>query len=107
MEKIDARKHNQQTQYALRKRLVRLRKRGMKNKEAAEVVGISAAHASANTIWQKYLKGGIEAIKSGKSGRKPGAQRVLDWKQEMIVDKAPKQYKRVFKILCQKLKADI
>lgn len=99
MEKVDARKHNQQTQYELRKQLVRLRKRGIKNKEVAEIVGISAAHAS--TIWQRYLKGGIESIKPGQRGRKPGTQRVLDWKQEMIikkmiVDKAPKQFKLPF-----------
>lgn len=99
MEKTDARTHNQQTQYELRKQLVRLRKRGLKNQEAAGIVGISAAHAS--TIWQKYLKGGIEAIKPGKRGRKPGTLRVLDWKQEMtiqkmVVDKAPKQFKLPF-----------
>lgn len=99
MEQIDARKHNQQTQYQLRKQLVRLRRRGFQNKEAAGIVGISVAHAS--TIWQKYLKGGIDAIKPGKRGRRSGAQRVLDWKQEMtmqkmIVDKAPQQLKLPF-----------
>lgn len=99
MEKTDARKHNQQTQYELRKQLVRLRKRGFANREAAAIVGITEAHAS--TIWQKYLKGGIEAIKPGNRGRRTGAQRVLDWKQEvtiqkMIVDKAPQQLKLPF-----------
>lgn len=55
MEKIDAPTHNQQTQYEMRKQVVRLRKRGLSTKEAAELVGISASHAS--TIWQKYLAG--------------------------------------------------
>jgi transposase len=99
MEKIDARTHNQQTQYELRKQVVRLRKRGLANREVAEIVGISEAHAS--TIWQKYQKGGIEAIQPGKRGRRDGAQRVLGAEQEvavqnMLVDKAPNQLKLPF-----------
>ena len=99
MEKIDARKHNQQTQYELRKQVVRLRKRGLANQEVAEIVGIAAAHAS--TIWQKYQKGGIEAIKPGQRGRRHGEQRVLTAEQEravqeMLVDKAPHQLKLPF-----------
>jgi len=99
MEKTDARTHNQQTQYELRKQIIRLRKRGLSTKKAAELVGISASHAS--TIWQKYLRGGIEAIKPGKRGRRHGAQRVLNAEQEqgvqaMLVDKAPHQLKLPF-----------
>ncbi len=99
MEKIDARTHNQQTQYELRKQVVRLRKRGFSNKETAELVGISVAHAS--TIWSKYSRDGIEAIKPGKRGRRHGTQRVLDADQEtavrnMLVDKAPDQLKLPF-----------
>ena len=96
---IDARTQNQQTQYELRKQVVRLRKWGFSNKQTAEIVGLSTAHAS--TIWQKYLQGGIEAIKPGKRGRRHGAQRVLDVEQEtsvrdMLVDKAPDQLKLPF-----------
>jgi len=99
MEKIDARTHNQQTQYELRKQVIRLRRRGLSTKETAELVGISASHAS--TIWQKYLRGGIEAIKPGKRGRRQGAQRVLDAEQEqsvqtMLVDSSPQQLKLPF-----------
>ena len=99
MEKIDARKHNQQTQYELRKQVVRLRKKGIPNNEVAHIVGISAAHAS--TIYQKYLTGGIDAIKPGKRGRRHGAQRVLDQEQEreiqnMLIDKVPHQLKLPF-----------
>ena len=54
MEKTDARKHNQQTQYELRKQVVRLRKRGLANREVAGIVGISEPHAS--TIWQNFSK---------------------------------------------------
>jgi transposase len=99
MEKIDARRHNQQTQYGLRKQIVHLRKRGLANREVAGIVGISEAHAS--TIWQKYSKGGIEALHPGKRGRRHGAQRVLDAEQEaavqkMLMDKAPNQLKLPF-----------
>ncbi len=99
MKTTDARKHNQQTQYELRKQLVRLRKQGMNNKTAAEIVGISANHGS--TIWQKYQRGGIEAIKPGARGRQPGAKRTLSLEQEnalkqLLVDKNPRQFKLPF-----------
>jgi transposase len=99
MENIDARKHNQQTQYELRKQIVRLRKKGLKNSEAAEIVGFTESHAS--TIWQKYQKGGIQAIKPGVRGRRQGAQRTLTVEQEealkkLLVDKTPDQLKLPF-----------
>jgi transposase len=99
METTDARKHNQQTQYELRKQIIRSRKKGMSNKAAADLVGISEAHAS--TIWQKYLKGGIEAIKPGVRGRRHGEQRTLTAEQEaslrkLLVDKTPDQLKLPF-----------
>lgn len=99
MEKKDARTHNQQTQYELRKQVVRLRKKGIPNNEVAVIVGISAPHAS--TIYQKYLAGGIEAIKPGKRGRRHGEKRVLDDEQEkairtMLIDKSPQQLKLPF-----------
>lgn len=99
MENTDARKLNQQTQYELRKQIVRLRKRGLKNSEAAAIVGITKSHAS--TIWQKYQKGGIEALKPGVRGRRHGAQRTLTAEQEealqkLLVDKTPDQLKLPF-----------
>jgi transposase len=99
METINARKHNQQTQYELRNQEVRLRKRGLANRELSGIAGISEAHTS--IIWQKYLKDGIEAIHPGKRGRRHGAQRLLSASQEkaaqeILVDKAPKQFKLPF-----------
>ena len=99
MEKIDTRKQNQATQYELRKQFIRLRKRGFPNREAASIVGFSETHAS--TIWQRYVRGGAEAIKPGKRGRRHGAQRVLNGEQEaavcsMLVDTAPNQLKLPF-----------
>lgn len=99
METIDARKLNQQTQYELRKQVVRLRKKGLSNKVTAELVGISEPHAS--TIWQKYQTGGLQAIKPGVRGRRLGAQRILSAEQEedvqkLLIDKAPNQLKLPF-----------
>lgn len=99
METIDARRHNQQTQYELRKQIVRLRKNGFSPKEVADLVSISATHVS--TIWQKYQKGGLDAIKPGVRGRRHGAQRVLSVEQEkalqeLLIDKTPDQLKLPF-----------
>jgi transposase len=51
MEKTDPRTLNQETQHELRKQVVRLRKKGMSNKEAAETAGISVSQAS--RVWQR------------------------------------------------------
>ena len=99
METIDARQHNQPTQYELRKQIVRLRKKGLSPTAVAELVGISAPHVS--TLWQKYLKGGIEAIRPGVRGRRHGEQRTLSNEQEkdlraLLIDKTPDQLKLPF-----------
>ena len=58
-----------------RKQLIRLRKKEISNKGATEIVGIAAGHGS--TIWQKYLRGGLKAVKPGIRGRKIGSLRTL------------------------------
>ena len=99
MEKIDARKHDQKTQYEIRKQVIRLRKNGVPNKTVAEGLGISQQHAS--KIWNKYKNHGASAIKSGKRGRKDGDKRSLTPEQEkevkkLLVDHAPEQFKLPF-----------
>lgn len=99
MENIDARKHNPETQYELRKQLIRLRKKGLSNQLAASTVGISETRASA--IWQMYQSGGIEAIKLKTRGRSKGGSRKLTADQEgaiqkLLVDKTPDQLKLQF-----------
>ena len=49
MENIDARTLSPQTQFELRKQVIRLRKKGITNKAGAEIVGISETYAS--TLW--------------------------------------------------------
>jgi len=75
MEMIDARKHSSETQYEIRKQVVRLRKQGLTSMAIAEGVGISAGRAS--KIWQAYIKGGFKAISPGKRGRRKGEERKL------------------------------
>jgi transposase len=99
MEKTDARKHSKEVQQELRKQIVRLRKQGRSNTEVAQIVGVTASHAS--TIWQSYKKGGSEAIKLGQRGRRSGDQRTLSIEQEaeiklFLIDKTPDQFKLPF-----------
>ena len=99
MEKIDTRRLSQETQYELRKQVVRLRQRGKTNRETAEITGLSETYAS--TVWQKYKIGGMDAIKSGLRGRRTGDKRRLSVDQEkkmqrLMVDKTPDQLKLPF-----------
>lgn len=99
MNNLDARKLNQQTQYELRKQVVRLRKKGLDNQTISEIVGLSKSHVS--TIWKKYERGGLDAIKPGLRGRRHGAQRELTAEQEigiqkLLVDKTPDHLKLSF-----------
>ena len=99
MEKIDARKHSPQTQYEIRKQVVRLRKQGLQNNAVAEGLGISVGRAS--KIWQSYKKEGSKAIRLGKRGRRTGEQRTLSPEQESdlrkaLIDKTPDQMRLPF-----------
>ena len=99
MKNTDARALSPQTQYELRKQIIRFRKKGMANKDVAEVIGTTPSHVSA--IWQTYQNGGIEAIKPKVRGRRFGAQRRLTAEQEtavqkLLVDKTPDQLKLPF-----------
>jgi len=82
MKTIDARKHNQQTQYELRKQLVRLRKQGMTNKAATEIVGISADHGrpygkNISEAALRLLNLGFEAVSQVQTGLFPLTKKML------------------------------
>lgn len=99
MEKIDARKHSPDTQYEIRKQVIRLRKQGIQNQVLAKGIGISEGRAS--KIWRSYLKEGSKAIKLGKRGRRTGEKRTLTPEHEAqvkraLIDKAPDQLKLPF-----------
>ena len=99
MGKIDARTHSPETQYEIRKQVIRLRKQGIPNKVLAEGVGISVGRAS--KIWRSYVKEGSKAIKPGIRGRRTGEKRTLTIEQEAqvrrsLIDKTPDQLKLPF-----------
>lgn len=105
MEKRDARRLTQEAQQELRMQVVRLRKKGTSNNEIAEIVGISASHAS--TIWKKYLTGGMGAIAKKNRGRRKGECKVLTAEQEreikrILIDKTPDQLKFKFALWTRK-----
>jgi transposase len=99
MEKEDARKLSPQTQEQLRKQAIRLKKRGKKIGEIADILGV---HRNAvSTWWNTYLKKGIAGLKARKRGPKESTGRVLNPEQErelqrLIYDKSPDQYKLTF-----------
>lgn len=99
MKKPDGRKHAKEVLQELRNQIIRLRLQGKRNKEVAEIVGVSVPHAS--TVWQSYKKGGRKALALGKRGRRTGEQRVLTPAQEkqiqrLLIDKMPDQLKLPF-----------
>jgi len=101
----DARSLTQDAQEELRRMVVKLRKKGMSNRETAAIVGISESHAS--TIWTRYKKGGQGALAKSKRGRRAGECKVLTTKQEqeiirIITEKTPDQLKFKFALWTRK-----
>jgi transposase len=99
MEKTDARKHSPETQYEIRKQVIRLRKKGISNRDVAQGVGLSESRAS--TLWQRYQEEGSQAIRLGRRGRRQGEKRTLTPAQEteiqrLLIDKTPEQLKLTF-----------
>ena len=99
MKTTDARKLDQQTQFELRKQVVRLKEKGKNNAEISDIVGLSQSHIS--TVWQKYQRGGLDAIEPGVRGRRHGAQRRRSAEQEagiqkLLLEKTPEQLKLAF-----------
>lgn len=99
MDNTDTRTLNQETQFHLRKQIVRLRTKGVSNKDVAAITGTSASHCS--RIWSSYKNDGADTILPGKRGRRKGEKRVLDADQEkeiqkIIIDKTPDQMKFSF-----------
>jgi transposase len=100
MKTTDARKLNPETQYELRKQVVRLKEKGeLDNQAIADIVGLCPTHIS--TIWKKYQRGGLDAIKAKVRGRRLGEKRELTAEQEaglqkLLVDKTPDQLKLSF-----------
>jgi len=83
-----------QEQYQIRRSIVRLLNSGRSGREIAVLLDVSEGCVSG--VRKKYAKGGIDAIKPQKRGRRKGAKRRLNPEQEeeikkIIADKTPDQ----------------
>lgn len=67
---VNARKASEETQYEIRKAIVRMLKKDMKGKEIAKLLGVSEGHVS--NVKKAYKEHGIEGIKQKHQGRKKG-----------------------------------
>jgi transposase len=99
MEKIDARKLTPRELSEKRKIAVRLREKGMPNKEVAKIVGISAQTIS--TYYTRYKKEGRKVFKVKSAGRPKDTGKILSNEQEqriirLLIDKNPQQLKFKF-----------
>ncbi len=99
MQTTDARKLKPEVQQELRKQAIRFCKKGMKQAQIAEIVGVYPSTVS--KWWRAYKKDGIKAIRAKKRGRPVGSCRTLSPEQEKkiqkaIVDKNPDQLKLPF-----------
>jgi len=94
--KRDARKLTIPAQQELRERGIEMRKRGMSYQEIGVILDVH--HTTVSTWYAKYKKGGINAIKIQKRGRKNGDKKTLTPEQESalirrLIDTTPQQLK--------------
>ncbi|HID69171.1 MAG TPA: IS630 family transposase [Desulfobacterales bacterium] len=99
MEKRDARTLKIAAQQELRNQVVRMREKGMKNLEVAQLVGLSPTTTSG--IWSKYKREGKKGILIQKRGRKNGEKKRLSPSNEAniikrLIDTTPEQLKFKF-----------
>ena len=99
MEKIDARKLTPRELSEKRKIAIKLREKGMPNKEVAQIVGISPQTIS--TYYSKYKKEGNRVFKVKNAGRPKNTGKTLSDEQErqiirQLVDTTPQQLKFKF-----------
>lgn len=94
--KTNAQKVGTETQYEIRKTIVRMLKNGIKGKEIAKILGVSEGHVS--NVKKAYKQNGINGIKPKPMGRKKGDKRILNLNQEkeiikLITENDPMQLK--------------
>jgi transposase len=99
MEKIDARKLTPRELSEKRKIAIKLREKGVPNKEVAQIVGISAQTIS--TYYTRYKKEGKKIFKVKSAGRPKNTGKILSDEQERkiirkLIDTTPQQLKFKF-----------
>lgn len=93
-ERIDGRKLGREALQLIRNQAVRMREKGMKNKEAAELLGVTPE--SVSRWYQRFRREGKSALQVKSSGKPKGAGKRLSKEQEahiikMLIDYNPKQ----------------
>jgi transposase len=83
MNRISAARLKADAQNLLRRQIVSLKDRGMRNKLVAETLEVSAKHVS--TIWCSYKREGIEALATKPRGHAKGVVRLLTPEQEIKI----------------------
>lgn len=99
MENCDTRMLSQDAQQEIRRQAIRGIKQGKTQTLVAKELGVQ--QATLNRWWKRYQKGGWEALRKKKRGRRFGEDRKLTLDQEkalqkLIVDKTPDQLKMRF-----------
>ena len=103
------RKLNSDELFRLRKRVVSLRKKGLSGKEIERIAHVRANRIS--EIWRRYLDGGVEGIRPGTPGRKPGEGALLPAQHEReirrtMISKTPDQLKMPFSLWTRQVASD-
>jgi transposase len=105
MENEDFRKVSPETQYAIRKSVIKMVTSGESQSYAADFFGVS--RRSVYNWLKKYSKKGTKGLHQKKRGRRFGQQRTLNKSQEkqiqgLIIDKFPEQLKLPFALWTRK-----
>ena len=72
---VDLRKMNNEELFRLRKSIVRLKGKGLSGREIERLLSVRQNRVS--EVWRRYLKGGLEALKPGRAGRRTGEKSIL------------------------------
>jgi len=99
MDKIDLRNLDPAALLEKKEQVIRMKLKDYKAKQIEELTLVSENQVS--KIWRAYVKGGKQAIKPKKRGRKQGEGKLLTPEQEkhvrkLIIDKTPDQMKLSF-----------
>jgi len=108
-EYIDLRKLDKNELFKLRKAVVRLKEKGRSGREIELLTRVRKNRIS--EIWQLYLKGGIDGLRPGERGRKPGEKTLLGEREEreikrIMTEKTPDELGMPFSLWTGRIAGD-